>query len=133
MSGAIEQASPTADSVPRIRITIQAPDDPEARSIHLAESPDTCGTESLGHGTPLTQQSTQYSDDDQDADTCTICLEDFVEGEDRVRTLSCHHFFHVPCIDIWLGCKSSACPNCKADMSLDDDDGAEEVASPIES
>ena len=32
---------------------------------------------------------------------CTICLENFVEG-DRVRVLPCYHLFHIHEIDEWL-------------------------------
>ena len=32
---------------------------------------------------------------------CSICLDEFVEGEE-VKQLPCSHFFHAPCIDGWL-------------------------------
>ncbi|KAI3781463.1 hypothetical protein L2E82_11478 [Cichorium intybus] len=43
---------------------------------------------------------------------CTICLEDFVDGQ-NVRVLPhCSHEFHVRCIDKWFESHSS-CPNCR--------------------
>ncbi|XP_071691084.1 RING-H2 finger protein ATL77-like [Rutidosis leptorrhynchoides] len=43
---------------------------------------------------------------------CTICLEDFVDGQ-CVRVLPhCNHEFHVGCIDKWFESHSS-CPNCR--------------------
>ncbi|KAG0217751.1 hypothetical protein B0O80DRAFT_435808 [Mortierella sp. GBAus27b] len=45
-------------------------------------------------------------------DTCAICIEEFVEG-DEVRILPCHHDFHSECIDPWLTRKSATCPLCK--------------------
>ncbi|KAL7587730.1 hypothetical protein Lser_V15G39594 [Lactuca serriola] len=43
---------------------------------------------------------------------CTICLEDFVDGQ-NVRVLPhCSHEFHVGCIDKWFESHSS-CPNCR--------------------
>ncbi|KAJ4881863.1 RING-H2 finger protein ATL78 [Raphanus sativus] len=43
---------------------------------------------------------------------CVICLSEFV-SEERVKLLpTCHHGFHVGCIDKWLGSHSS-CPTCR--------------------
>ena len=44
--------------------------------------------------------------------TCSICLEDFVEGE-KISVLPCKHSFHYKCIVPWLGSKNSCCPICK--------------------
>ncbi|CAE8591129.1 unnamed protein product [Polarella glacialis] len=44
-------------------------------------------------------------------ENCTICLEDVVGGQDRVRDLPCRHVFHVECIDRWLR-TSQKCPMC---------------------
>lgn len=44
--------------------------------------------------------------------TCSICLEDFVEGE-KISVLPCKHAFHYKCIVPWLGSKNSYCPICK--------------------
>jgi hypothetical protein len=44
---------------------------------------------------------------------CTICQEDFTDGE-RARAISkCQHTFHIDCIDNWLS-KKGACPLCRA-------------------
>jgi len=43
---------------------------------------------------------------------CTICQENFVDGE-RARAISkCQHIFHINCIDKWLS-KKGACPLCR--------------------
>ena len=42
---------------------------------------------------------------------CTICLEDFMEGEEIVLC-PCKHCFHQHCIKDWLRMKNS-CPVCK--------------------
>ncbi|VVB00797.1 unnamed protein product [Arabis nemorensis] len=43
---------------------------------------------------------------------CAICLSEFV-SEERVKLLpTCHHGFHVRCIDKWLSSHSS-CPTCR--------------------
>lgn len=46
-------------------------------------------------------------------DTCSICLEDYVEGE-RLRVLPCKHTYHTKCIDPWLTRGKRNCPLCKA-------------------
>ena len=68
---------------------------------------------SSSHHTTSSKQS-----DDQ-ADSCVICLEHFMDG-DRLRVLPCDHSFHMGCIDRWLSgshsheaCFTSGCPTCK--------------------
>ena len=40
---------------------------------------------------------------------CSICTEDFEEGQD-LRVLPCHHRFHPACVDPWLLDVSGTCP-----------------------
>jgi len=44
-------------------------------------------------------------------ETCCVCLEDFVDGEE-VRLLRCKHGFHDKCIREWVIAKGK-CPICK--------------------
>eukprot|EP00443_Scrippsiella_acuminata_P086283 CAMPEP_0115397464 /NCGR_PEP_ID=MMETSP0271-20121206/13817_1 /TAXON_ID=71861 /ORGANISM="Scrippsiella trochoidea, Strain CCMP3099" /LENGTH=354 /DNA_ID=CAMNT_0002821211 /DNA_START=19 /DNA_END=1084 /DNA_ORIENTATION=- len=48
----------------------------------------------------------------QEYSTCTICREEFKQGEEQ-RTLPCFHRFHVACVDQWLR-RCGTCPNCKS-------------------
>ena len=46
---------------------------------------------------------------------CSICTEDFNQGED-VRVLPCDHRFHPECVDPWLLNVSGTCPLCRIDL-----------------
>ena len=48
--------------------------------------------------------------------SCTICLEDFVPNETKVRSLPCHHIYHPQCIDPHLSSRNSRCPVCMAQV-----------------
>jgi hypothetical protein len=52
---------------------------------------------------------------DHEAKTCSICLEEFEDG-DELKFLWCLHRFHKKCIDQWLD-KHTNCPVCKKDFS----------------
>ncbi|KAM3340914.1 RING-H2 finger protein ATL51-like [Capsicum galapagoense] len=55
----------------------------------------------------------RYNKDSKE-DMCSICLCEFMEG-DEIRVLcQCMHIFHVPCIDVWLHSHRN-CPLCRAD------------------
>ncbi|MDA9846586.1 E3 ubiquitin protein ligase [Flavobacteriaceae bacterium] len=51
-----------------------------------------------------------YSGNGEEEEICTICIEEFKEG-DIIRTLHCNHIFHKKCIDEWFD-KKEVCPNC---------------------
>lgn len=44
--------------------------------------------------------------------SCAVCMNEFRTWQ-KVRTLTCRHFFHMACIDEWLINYSSLCPLCK--------------------
>ncbi|PSS01024.1 E3 ubiquitin-protein like [Actinidia chinensis var. chinensis] len=50
--------------------------------------------------------------EDEDDDTCSICQEEYVLG-DEVGRLECGHGYHVICVQQWLQLKN-LCPICKA-------------------
>ncbi|CAK8570800.1 unnamed protein product [Lathyrus sativus] len=53
--------------------------------------------------------------------TCTICQEDYVEGE-IIGRLDCRHIYHLECIKQWLLLKN-ACPICKQRaLEVDEDE-----------
>jgi hypothetical protein len=45
---------------------------------------------------------------------CSICLEDFIEGNDIIR-LECFHIFHNLCILDWTK-SSKLCPECRREI-----------------
>ncbi|KAK6779303.1 hypothetical protein RDI58_021487 [Solanum bulbocastanum] len=90
-------------------------------------------SQSQNHSRPRAQQETSSStstsnsmvqliilsryNKDTKEDMCSICLAEFLEG-DEVRVLSqCMHIFHVPCINVWLHSHRN-CPLCRADTTL---------------
>ncbi|CAL5187870.1 unnamed protein product [Lathyrus oleraceus] len=53
-------------------------------------------------------------------ETCTICQEDYVEGE-TIGRLDCRHIYHLECIKQWLLLKN-VCPICKKTALKVDED-----------
>lgn len=49
---------------------------------------------------------------------CSVCLEDFVIG-DEIMILPCHHHFHTSCAQEWLK-HNRTCPLCRTDIFEDD-------------
>lgn len=45
---------------------------------------------------------------------CAVCTEDYELG-DKVRELKCGHYYHVPCIDLWL-VQNRRCPLCSDEL-----------------
>jgi Ring finger domain len=51
---------------------------------------------------------------------CSICIDEFEDGE-TIRILpKCHHGFHFDCIKPWLTERQSCCPLCKTDVLTPD-------------
>ncbi|RWS22713.1 zinc finger: C3HC4 type-like protein [Leptotrombidium deliense] len=44
-------------------------------------------------------------------ESCTICLEPFVQ-EECIRILACKHSYHKKCVDFWLLNFREVCPLC---------------------
>lgn len=59
---------------------------------------------------PDTEKTMQGSGSEREDLECTICMEDFEDGQ-SIRYLPCMHFYHQHCIDSWL-MKSFTCPRC---------------------
>ena len=53
---------------------------------------------------------------ENEAEKCTICFEDFEDGE-IVKELPCLHMFHPDCIKTWI-LRNPKCPICKADSRV---------------
>lgn len=48
---------------------------------------------------------------------CAVCLSAFEEGEEVRKLPGCKHWFHAPCIDMWLDSHSD-CPLCRTPVPL---------------
>ncbi|NP_001169469.1 E3 ubiquitin-protein ligase SIRP1 isoform X1 [Zea mays] len=80
------------------------------------------------HGTPPAKKEAVEAmptveiaggNDDDDAASCPVCLEDYAPGE-RAREMPCRHRFHGNCIVPWLEMHSS-CPVCRFQLPATDD------------
>lgn len=47
--------------------------------------------------------------------TCSICLDEYINGDELRRLSVCKHMFHRECADLWLR-GSHTCPNCRASV-----------------
>ena len=56
---------------------------------------------------------------DNDKKKCTICLENYKDGDDFIA-LPCIHIFHSDCIKTWLK-NQTTCPICKNEIKYDSD------------
>lgn len=57
------------------------------------------------------------TDEDENKDNCSICLDDYID-DDELRKLSCNHIFHKECVDIWLK-NNSLCPICRRNQIME--------------
>ncbi|KAI3768972.1 hypothetical protein L6452_00068 [Arctium lappa] len=55
------------------------------------------------------------NDDECNETYCTICLQDFKNGEEGRELSECRHVFHLKCIDEWL-IRQGSCPICRRDV-----------------
>ncbi|KAI3441660.1 RING-type domain-containing protein [Psidium guajava] len=60
-------------------------------------------------------QSSKMAKISDDALCCSICLQDFQEGETGRRLPKCGHIFHLECLDAWL-VRQGSCPMCRDDI-----------------
>ncbi|GAB2232634.1 hypothetical protein Droror1_Dr00011676 [Drosera rotundifolia] len=52
---------------------------------------------------------------EEDVEQCYICLAEY-EDNDKIRTLACHHEYHMSCVDKWLKEIHGVCPLCRGDV-----------------
>jgi hypothetical protein len=61
--------------------------------------------------------------------TCSICIDDFEEGETLVLLPRCRHSFHRDCLHPWLTERQGCCPLCKTNVLEKDETGTLAAAS----
>jgi hypothetical protein len=54
-----------------------------------------------------------YSEENDEGDSCIICLVPFAEGTDSLSACGCGHVLHTLCLAQWSEV-SPSCPTCKA-------------------
>ena len=52
--------------------------------------------------------------EDLPEETCSVCLEDFKDG-DTIKKLNCNHIFHKDCLQPWLN-EHDNCPMCRQNI-----------------
>lgn len=89
------------------------------RMVQPANDPQRLATQQQLNSMPVVTYKTDLIADADHRD-CSMCLNDFEEG-DLLRRLPCSaaqpHYFHVKCIDPWLLIKPE-CPNCRHPFQL---------------
>ena len=53
----------------------------------------------------------EQEQEEKKEDCCSVCKEDYVDG-DEVVTTGCKHLFHACCLATWVKTKKT-CPNCR--------------------
>ena len=53
----------------------------------------------------------EQAQEEKKEDCCSVCKEDYVDG-DEVVTTGCKHLFHACCLAKWVKTKKT-CPNCR--------------------
>ncbi|XP_042950128.1 RING-H2 finger protein ATL52-like [Carya illinoinensis] len=58
------------------------------------------------------------------ANSCSICLDDFENGE-SLRVTACRHLYHENCLKTWVvrGSNATSCPQCRENISREADRG----------
>ncbi|XP_060082896.1 E3 ubiquitin-protein ligase RFWD3-like [Ylistrum balloti] len=83
---------------------------PKRRRVDSSETATTSGADVAG-----------CLDDDDDANTCPICFEEWTtSGSHRLASLRCGHLFGHSCIDKWLRGQGGKCPQCNAKAKRQD-------------
>lgn len=59
----------------------------------------------------ITSKVTPIRYNNKGTESCSICLENFVQNA-KVNKTVCNHIYHEKCIDNWLD-KHETCPNCR--------------------
>jgi hypothetical protein len=84
-----------------------------------APSPPLCSTDSA---------ATSECSSTTTSTICSICIQDFEEGE-RIRLLPlCGHAYHTDCILPWLTVRHSLCPSCRAPVASGQNGNTDERA-----
>eukprot|EP00929_Paragymnodinium_shiwhaense_P085047 TRINITY_DN45513_c0_g1_i3.p1 TRINITY_DN45513_c0_g1~~TRINITY_DN45513_c0_g1_i3.p1 ORF type:complete len:346 (-),score=77.79 TRINITY_DN45513_c0_g1_i3:177-1064(-) len=50
--------------------------------------------------------------------SCSICLMDFIDGQEVTTLLRCGHSFQLPCLKKWMDAPPFSCPMCRDDAAV---------------
>jgi hypothetical protein len=79
----------------------------ESSSAHVVETP----VEIFERLEISVTKMSEQAQEEKEEDCCSVCKEDYVNG-DEVVTTGCKHLFHACCLATWVKTKKT-CPNCR--------------------
>lgn len=97
------------------RISVEADSPTQDNSTHQKEI-DKIEDESIANPSQISTTCTM----------CSICIDDFEDGEEILVLPKCGHGFHTMCIKPWLTERSASCPLCKTSVDSVERENVEE-------
>jgi len=95
-----------------LRLTYQ----PSYSARMLAARPEDQEAKTVDAVADEQQQAEAEGRDDEEKDTCAICLSEYMAGEE-IRELRCRHRFHASCAESWLE-TNKTCAACRRPIDL---------------
>jgi Ring finger domain len=86
----------------------------ESSSAHVVETP--VETFKRLEINVIIMDDSAQSQEKKKEDCCSVCTEDYVNG-DEVVTTGCNHLFHARCLATWVKTKET-CPICRESLVL---------------
>ncbi|MED6159789.1 hypothetical protein PIB30_045465 [Stylosanthes scabra] len=114
---------PWLDNDDNLMITLQI--DSQGTQEQSTESPFSRSKRIARLALKALPQAKMFKEEEEDAnglagqrvDCCSICFEEFKNGELIQPFGACVHEFHSNCINSWLHCGKISCPLCRANLA----------------
>jgi len=117
-----------AQSEEREPLEVVVTDDMASQGNHELTPIDTTPPNAIP--TPATHEG-EHNLNTTTCTACSICIDDFEEGEPLVLLPRCRHAFHKECLKPWLLERQGCCPLCKTDVLLSSEQETNDSASSL--